>query len=75
MARSFKKNLILKIAPTRKAVPKRQASHRVRHVDELASGAAYKRCFNSWDICDVRLRLDKPTVDKRKKWDRVFLCK
>lgn len=75
MARSFKKNLILKIAPTRKAAPKRQASHRVRHVDELASGAAYKRCFNSWDICDVRFRLDKPTVDKRKKCDRVFLCK
>jgi hypothetical protein len=75
MARSFKKNLILKIAPTRKATPKRQASRRVRQSDELASGAAYKRCFNSWDICDVRLGLDKPTVDKRKKWDRVFLCK
>ena len=41
MAGSFKKNLILKIAPIRKAAPKRQASHRVRHVDELASGAAY----------------------------------
>ena len=75
MARSFKKNLILKIAPTRKAVPKRQASHRVRQMDELASGGAYKRCFNSWDICDVRLRLDKQTVNKREKWERIFLCK
>ena len=75
MARSYKKNPILKIAPVRKAYPKRQASHKVRHVDELASGGAYKRCFNSWDICDVRLRLRKPTIDKRKKWDRVFVCK
>jgi len=32
----------------------------VRHVDELASGAAYKRCINSWDICDVRMRPDIP---------------
>ena len=36
---------------------------------------SWVRDFNSWDICDVRMRLDKPTVDKRKKWDRVFLCK
>jgi hypothetical protein len=75
MARSLKKNLILKIAPTRKAAPKRQASHKVRHVDELVSGCSYKRCYNSWDICDVRLRLDKTAVDKRKKRERVFLCK
>ena len=33
---------------------KRQANKRVRKDWTLASGGAYRKCFESWDICDYR---------------------
>lgn len=75
MARSIKRNAVLKIAPKRKTQAKRQASRKVRMEEELASGGAYKRCFCSWNICDYRTRMQKKAINKRIKWERVYLCK
>ncbi len=33
---------------------KRQANKRVRKDWSIGSGGAYRRCFDSWDICDYR---------------------
>jgi hypothetical protein len=33
---------------------KRQANKRVRKDWTLAGGGAYRKCFESWDICDYR---------------------
>ena len=31
---------------------KRQASRAVRHASEIADGCAYRRFYQSWNICD-----------------------
>ncbi len=51
MSRSFKKT------PgfcDRNPFNKRQANKRVRKDWTIDSGGAYRRCFESWDICDFR---------------------
>ena len=51
MSRSFKKT------PgfcDRNPFNKRQANKRVRKDWMIASGGAYRKCFESWDICDYK---------------------
>jgi len=50
MSRSVKKNAV---CPDRNPWAKKQANRRVRRID-IASGCAYKRAYESWNICDWR---------------------
>lgn len=44
---------------------KRSASRAVRATEEVASGAAYKKQFNPWDICDFKIYA--PNTKARRK--------
>ena len=37
---------------------KKLANKSVRNVDDVANGMAYKKEFNSWNICDFRFKLE-----------------
>ena len=52
MSRSYKKHDIVK-DPANKAM-KRYANKKVRHTKNIPNGKAYKKFFESWDICDYR---------------------
>ena len=57
MSRSFKKTPIIKYAPSSKRggakLAKRNANSRIRMLDEVPNGSAYKRYFCQWNIHDV----------------------
>jgi hypothetical protein len=53
MSRSHKKHLVQKDNGKSKRYNKKQANKAARHAD-LASGCAYKRVYNQYDICDYR---------------------
>jgi hypothetical protein len=60
MSRSYRKPIIKDGYGSKwKAVAKRHAARAVRIEDEVANGAAYKRHFNSWDICDYKFELTR----------------
>lgn len=44
---------------------KRYANKAVRNADDIASGKAYRKEFNSWDIVDFKFRSDEEKA-KRK---------
>ncbi len=43
---------------------KRLANRRVRATEDLASGAAFRKVSNSWDICDYKCLMP----DNAKAW-------
>ena len=52
MSRSYKKHLYEKQQNTKGL--KKCANRRVRRAKNVPSGKAYKKLFQSWDICDWR---------------------
>lgn len=68
MSRSKKKPYITQRNHGHPADPKdkRQASRAVRSAKEIASGSAYKKVSNSWDICDWKFFDPKNKKASRK---------
>ena len=52
MSRSYKKNVWYTDSGAYKRFQKKRANKRVRKSEEISNGNAYKKYFNSWDICD-----------------------
>lgn len=48
-----------------KKIPKRTANHKVRKTESIANGKAYKKVYDSWNICDYRWY--EPNNDKLKR--------
>ena len=84
MARSYKKNFILKVGgPSRRKFSKRQANKKVRkYKGYISDGNAYKKIYNSWEIYDYislcsfsewcdrnECRVHKPWNEKQDKKD------
>lgn len=51
MSRSYHKNHFIK-DHTRGG--KKRANRKVRHTPNIPNGAYFKRCYQSWNICDFR---------------------
>lgn len=67
MARSYRKNPILKYAPKDGTYGKNQANRRVRRFKgDLPSGSCYKRLYCAWDIHDYVSR--QTLGDHLKSW-------
>ncbi len=69
MSRSRKKHPIVKV-PVNKKKSKKIAAKRVRKQDDLASGGAFKKVSESWDITDYRVGkkdLLKPDAGHKRK--------
>lgn len=56
MSRSYRKPWVVDGYKTssHRQVAKRTANHKVRHTKNIASGKAYKKVFDSWNIVDYR---------------------
>ena len=54
MSRSFKRVSVFTEYRKSKRLSKRMASKAVRRQDAVADGGQFKRCFQSYDICDYR---------------------
>jgi hypothetical protein len=52
MSRSYKKNVWFTDNGPHRKFQKKRANKRVRKSEEIPSGNAFKKYFNSWDICD-----------------------
>lgn len=57
MSRSRKKNCIVKDSGKHKQFAKRQANKKIRKSD-CASGGAYKKLYDQYDICDWKCYSD-----------------
>lgn len=57
MSRSFKKNWIVtdNYGSSYKKFAKRQANKRIRKSESVPDGKAYRKFFESWDICDYKI--------------------
>jgi hypothetical protein len=61
MARSYRKPVIKDGYKSNwKPKIKQQANSTVRLQEDLPDGNAYKKVFNSWDICDFKFELPMP---------------
>ena len=58
MSRSRKKHAVLKIGPVRKGWAKRQAAKKVRRQAGISNGGAFRKAFETWDVCDVIIGRD-----------------
>jgi hypothetical protein len=56
MSRSYKKFPGSSDGDRCKKYQKRDASRRVRHTEDIANGAAYRKLTSPWDICDCNFR-------------------
>ena len=56
MSRSYKKFPGFSDGDSCKKFPKRWAARKVRHSKNIPNGGAYRRLYNSWDICDYNCR-------------------
>lgn len=66
MSRSYKKTAIWKQRNDKDF--KRYSNKMIRHTD-IASGSAFKRIMETWDICDFKKRIkdkDREKIAKRK---------
>ena len=54
MSRSFKKFPCVTDHGKSTYLYKRMANKKVRHTQDLPNGKAYKKVFDSWDICDYK---------------------
>ena len=76
MSRSYKHSPICPESKNKKWFFKRYANKVVRQFKgELANGKAYRRLYNSWDICDYKFRetLEEAILDwevGRWSWTR-----
>lgn len=84
MSRSFRKNLVVTDYSRHKTHRAKQLANktyrqRVRRgeFDDAInlSPHIHKRCTESWDIHDYHFRWDARTLDKREKWQRIYLNK
>jgi hypothetical protein len=48
-----------------KSKAKQFANRAVRNCSELPNGSAFKKCFNSWDICDYIFYVDEPKYRRK----------
>jgi len=70
MSRSYKKTPISTCAKNKKG--KKEASKKVRKIDDIGNGSNYKKYYNSWDICDYKCWIG--FTSKIKQWWKE-LCK
>lgn len=66
MARSYKHSPIVKFQNDQKH--KRLANKRVRKTKDLSQNKSYKKEYNSYDICDFKVRWDNPSQDVDKNY-------
>jgi len=62
MSRSFRKNPIIKDSSK---WAKQHANKVVRRTQDVSGGKNYKKVFESWDICDWRIRYTLEECTKR----------
>lgn len=67
MSRSRKKTPIATCAKNKKG--KKEASKKIRKIDDIGNGNNYKKHYNSWNICDY-----KCWIKNVKEWWKE-LCK
>lgn len=67
MSRSYKKFIVNKEENSKYC--KQMASRAVRRTDDISSGCCYKKCYDSWSICDWWQKERFYTAQQfRKKW-------
>ena len=69
MSRSYKKHPVVTCAKNKKG--KKEANKKVRKTDDIGNNSNYKKCFNSWDICDYKEWI----VNKISEWQKKMLRK
>ena len=67
MSRSYKKHPYSKDRPSKGM--KKFANKKVRHTKDIPNGKAYKKVFESWDICDWRWIWTR--ADAIRTWERA----
>ena len=66
MSRSRKKFPMVKDNGRSKTWQKRQANKKVRNTEDIEDGKAYKKEYNSWNICDWKWYLPEDEKVRRK---------
>ena len=67
MSRSTRKPIAVDGYGTKgKQKEKKIANKKVKHAKDIASGGAYKKVSNSWDICDYKSNLEDTPKNRRK---------
>jgi hypothetical protein len=66
MSRSYRKPVVTEgYGGKSRRHAKRLANNCVKRAD-VSNGAAYKRVFNAWDICDFKFYIEKTSSHYRK---------
>lgn len=56
MSRSYRRPWVTEKQKGRVGYWKRQANHKVRRSSDVPNGKAYRKFYNSWNICDWKYR-------------------
>jgi len=67
MSRSYRKPIATEgYGSKTKRIRKRHANKAVKQAAEISNGKAYRKVYNSWNICDYKFKLEDTKKNRRK---------
>ncbi len=74
MSRSYRKPWVVDgyRGSPRKQAMKRYANSRIRKMNDIPNGNAYRKFTDPWDIYDYKWLVKKPNLDELDEWDREY---